>query len=109
MLVRLDSAVGDAIAKVYPADVRVQSFLRTAPDFERYQSTEAIDLDGVVLRLGMTRAEITKAIEGSGWRVTFGAGSARWELSKSSRKAIVYFSSDADSAPVAFLVPPSDD
>ena len=93
---------------IYPEAAAMNLYVSTAPDMAKYQSAQSLDLDGVLLNLGMTRTEVLAAIELSDWSVTPDGQSALKLRSMPLKTSRVYFDGESEDATVIYLVPPSD-
>lgn len=103
-------AVMTKIKEAFPGAEKIRMGMDAQIDFEKYESPKKIDLDGVILRLGMSRSAASAAIKGSQWSPMLGGAVSKWSLSTpvSSgpvREARVYFSDKSKDARIVFLVP----
>jgi len=101
----LIDTVTTTVASIYPAAVGLNIFISTRPDTDKFQSAGTLDLDGLILKLGMSRAEIEALLDGSEWGVS-SRMSDYWGLTAGwPKEAEVYFGSRDDDAKAVFFLP----
>ncbi len=101
----LIDTVTAAVSSIYPAAVHLNLFISTRPDTDKFQSADTLELDGLILKLGMNRAEIGALLDGSEWRIS-SEMSDYWGLTAGWPKvAEVYFESKEDDAKTVFFLP----
>jgi len=105
---QLAASTLDAVKELFPEAIYLNLWVSTRPDTEKYQSPDSIDLDGMTLSLGMSRTDVSTALEDSDWSISH-RGVDQWGLmARWPRSSKVYFENSSDVAKVVFLIPVSE-